>query len=72
MGAAWYLNGKFEKKQNTFDDVRDCIVGLIRMGVTTEDKIALLSRSAGGLVAGYAINNFNISVVVSQVLLLWQ
>lgn len=38
------------------------------MNISTKGKVGLMTRSAGGLVAGYAINNpKNISVVVTQV-----
>lgn len=62
------MDGKYENKINTYLDTQDCIDGLINMNIASIGKVALMTRSAGGLVAGYAINHpKNISVVVTQV-----
>ncbi|RKO89705.1 hypothetical protein BDK51DRAFT_17965, partial [Blyttiomyces helicus] len=52
LGAQWYRQGKFERKWNTFSDVRDCLHGLVDMGLAARGRIAVKGRSAGGLVAG--------------------
>jgi oligopeptidase B len=55
QGASWYTNGKFESKNNTFLDVASCITHLVDVGLVDSGRIALLGRSAGGLVVGNAI-----------------
>ena len=68
MGAAWYKSGKYDNKMNTFHDTEQCIKALIDQGLALKGKIAIYSRGAGGLVAGYAINHFPfVDVVASQV-----
>ncbi|KAJ3081083.1 hypothetical protein HK102_002593, partial [Quaeritorhiza haematococci] len=57
LGTVWYLDGKYDKKENTFFDVRDCMRHLVEAGYTERGRIAVKARSAGGLVAGYVINN---------------
>ncbi|KAJ3040414.1 hypothetical protein HK097_002571, partial [Rhizophlyctis rosea] len=52
MGYDWYLSGKFEFKRNTFLDVKACMKALVDQGITERGRIAVLGRSAGGLVAG--------------------
>ena len=68
MGSKWYMDGKYENKLNTFKDTQDCIDELVSMKIAAFGKIALLTRSAGGLIAGYAINNLrSIAAIVTQV-----
>jgi oligopeptidase B len=76
MGRDWYKDGKYEKKSNTFIDTKDCIDFLIKMGYTESGRVGLIGRSAGGLVAGTAINEWgfmkgdlsrHVRVVISQV-----
>jgi len=68
LGAKWYLDGKYENKINTFRDTQDCIDGLISLNITSNGKVGLMTRSAGGLIAGYAINHpRNLAVIVTQV-----
>ncbi|MEM7325062.1 MAG: S9 family peptidase [Actinomycetota bacterium] len=56
MGRQWYLDGKFEKKQNTFTDVIAAARHLIETGWTTADQMILRGGSAGGLMAGAVVN----------------
>jgi oligopeptidase B len=56
MGRGWYVDGKFEKKQNTFTDVIAVARHLIDNGWTNADKLVLRGGSAGGLMAGAVIN----------------
>ena len=73
LGANWYTDGKYEKKENTFRDVEQCIHHLVDSGYAKPGKIAVKARSAGGLVAGNLINSFGdlagglVSVVITQV-----
>lgn len=56
MGRQWYLDGKFERKQNTFSDVIAAARYLIDEGLTTTDRLVLRGGSAGGLMAGAVMN----------------
>ncbi len=56
MGRQWYLNGKFEKKQNTFTDVISAARHLIDGGWSSADQLILRGGSAGGLMAGAVVN----------------
>ncbi len=55
MGRAWYENGKMLKKRNTFTDFIACAEHLISSGYTTTPKLAIMGRSAGGLLVGAAL-----------------
>ncbi len=56
MGRQWYLDGKFDKKQNTFGDVIAVAQHLIATGWTAADRLVLRGGSAGGLMAGAVVN----------------
>ncbi|POB12740.1 S9 family peptidase [Halobacteriovorax sp. DA5] len=56
MGRAWYENGKFLKKQNTFKDFYSCVKYLINEGYTAKGKIGIMGGSAGGMLVGATIN----------------
>jgi len=56
MGRQWYLDGKYEEKKNTFDDVVTCAHHLIDNGWTEPAKLAVRGGSAGGLTVGAVIN----------------
>ena len=56
QGYAWYLDGKLEKKQNTFNDFEDCVRYLIDQGFSSAGKIAIEGGSAGGLLVGAVMN----------------
>jgi oligopeptidase B len=57
MGRGWYEDeGKYLTKQNTFLDFTDCAAHLIDTGLTSADRLAIVGRSAGGLLIGAAVN----------------
>ncbi len=56
MGRAWYENGKFLHKKNTFTDFIACAEHLIAEGYTSADRLAISGRSAGGLLMGAVTN----------------
>src|SRR5687768_8818570 len=49
MGRAWYDDGKMLKKKNSFTDFIACAEHLIKEGYTSNQKLAILGGSAGGL-----------------------
>ncbi|PKN94598.1 MAG: oligopeptidase B [Chloroflexi bacterium HGW-Chloroflexi-6] len=55
MGRAWYENGKMLNKRNTFTDFIACAEHLIGEGYTSTPKLAIMGRSAGGLLVGAAM-----------------
>ena len=52
LGRGWYLDGKLEHKQHTFDDQIAVADGLARDGLVDPDRIATRGLSAGGLLQG--------------------
>lgn len=55
----WYeKGGKYLTKMNTFIDFADCAKYLISQGVTESNKLAIIGRSAGGLLIGAVINMY--------------
>jgi len=57
LGQQWYLDGKLEKRENTFNDFVDVAKGLIGQGWTSAGKIAIAGRSAGGELMGAVVNS---------------
>ena len=55
-GRQWYLDGKLEKKTNTFTDFVAAAEALIERGYTAEKRIVSYGGSAGGLLVGAAVN----------------
>ncbi|MEO0549231.1 MAG: S9 family peptidase [Pseudomonadota bacterium] len=55
-GYQWYLDGKLEKKENTFNDYVDAGRHLIAGGYTREGHIVGMGGSAGGLLMGAVVN----------------
>ncbi len=55
MGRDWYENGKMLNKRNTFTDFIACAEHLIAEGYTSTPKLAIMGRSAGGLLVGAAM-----------------
>ena len=55
-GRRWKLDGKLEKKMNTFTDFIACAEHLIKAGYTQADRLAIEGRSAGGLLMGAVMN----------------
>jgi oligopeptidase B len=56
MGRGWYEDGKFLHKANTFTDFIACAERLVKLGLTTPDRLAIRGRSAGGLLIGAVLN----------------
>ncbi|MFZ5746410.1 MAG: S9 family peptidase [Pseudomonadota bacterium] len=57
LGQQWYLDGKLEKRTNTFNDFVDVAKGLIDLGYTSAGQIAIAGRSAGGELMGAVVNS---------------
>ena len=57
MGRGWYLDGKLDRKKNTFHDFNACANHLIEEGITSQDQLAIIGGSAGGLVVGNFLNS---------------
>ena len=55
-GYQWYLDGKLEKKTNTFNDFVDAGRALADLGWTSKGRIVAHGGSAGGLLVGAAMN----------------
>ncbi len=55
-GWRWYLDGKREKKLNTFTDFVACARALIDAGYTAEARIVAHGGSAGGMLMGAVAN----------------
>ncbi|MBC6403236.1 MAG: S9 family peptidase [Hyphomonadaceae bacterium] len=55
-GYQWYLDGKLETKINTFNDFVDAGYALCDSGYTSKGRIVACGGSAGGLLAGAALN----------------
>nr|WP_206741019.1 S9 family peptidase [Hyphomonas pacifica] len=55
-GYQWYLDGKLEKKTNTFKDFVAAGHYLVNQGYTSEGKIVAQGGSAGGLLMGAVAN----------------
>ncbi|GGE31380.1 peptidase S9 [Marinicauda pacifica] len=55
-GYGWYLDGKLDNKQNTFNDYVDAGRALVEQGYTSEGRVVAYGGSAGGLLVGVAIN----------------
>ncbi|GAA3903303.1 S9 family peptidase [Sphingomonas limnosediminicola] len=56
LGHQWFLDGKLEKRTNTFNDFVDVAMGLIADGFTKAGNIAINGRSAGGELVGAVVN----------------
>jgi oligopeptidase B len=56
MGRQWYEDGKFLNKKNTFTDFITCARHLIDEGYTSRERLAIMGRSAGGLLIGAVLN----------------
>jgi oligopeptidase B len=55
-GWHWYLDGKREKKPNTFTDFVACAQALIDQGYTSRGRIVAHGGSAGGMLMGAVAN----------------
>lgn len=59
MGRSWYEDhGKYLTKRNTFNDFADCAAHLSKVGITAPDRLAIVGRSAGGLLVGAVTNEY--------------
>lgn len=56
FGRAWYRNGKLHHKMNTFTDFVAAAEALIAGGYTHPTRLAIMGRSAGGLLMGAVTN----------------
>ena len=56
LGYGWYLDGKAEKRWNTFHDFSDAATGLIAAGFVSPGRIAIQGGSAGGELMGVVAN----------------
>ena len=56
LGYQWYLDGKLEKRTNTFNDFVDCGRALVEKGFTSKGNIAIAGGSAGGELMGAVMN----------------
>ncbi|MFT3967932.1 MAG: S9 family peptidase, partial [Sphingobium sp.] len=57
LGQQWYLDGKLDKRTNTFNDFVDVARGLIERGYTAKGRISISGGSAGGELMGAVINS---------------
>ncbi len=55
-GYGWYLDGKLDKKPNTFADFNAAGEHLVALGLTTKGRIAAHGGSAGGMLMGAVAN----------------
>lgn len=55
MGYQWYLDGKLEKRTNTFNDFVDVAKYLVEENYTQAGNISISGRSAGGELMGAAV-----------------
>ena len=56
LGHGWYLDGKLEKRTNTFNDFVDVARGLVELGYAKSGRIAAQGGSAGGELMGAVVN----------------
>ena len=57
LGQQWYLDGKLEKRTNSFNDFVDVARALVADGWTQAGRIAIAGRSAGGELMGAVVNS---------------
>jgi len=55
-GYQWYLDGKLDKKMNTFTDFVAAAEDLVARGYTSRGRIVSYGGSAGGLLVGASVN----------------
>ena len=56
LGYQWYLDGKLDRRTNTFNDFADAARGLIAQNYTGAGNIAIQGGSAGGELMGAVVN----------------
>ena len=57
LGQQWYLDGKLDKRSNTFNDFVDVAKQLIERGYTAKGRVSISGGSAGGELMGAVINS---------------
>jgi oligopeptidase B len=57
LGYDWFLQGKLDKRTNTFNDFVDAAKGLVAAGFAKPGNIAIEGRSAGGELMGAVANS---------------
>ncbi len=57
LGYGWFLDGKLEKRTNTFNDFVDSANGLVEAGFARPGRIAIQGGSAGGKLMGVVANS---------------
>src|SRR5919106_1036644 len=57
MGYQWYLDGKLDRRTNSFNDFVDAARGLIARNYTRAGNIAIQGGSAGGELMGAVVNS---------------
>jgi oligopeptidase B len=57
LGHGWFLEGKLDKRTNTFNDFVDAAKGLVAERFTSPGRIAIQGGSAGGELMGAVINS---------------
>lgn len=55
LGYQWYLDGKLDKRQNTFNDFVDVAKYLVKENYTSKGNISIAGGSAGGELVGAAV-----------------
>ena len=55
-GRQWYLDGKLDKKMNTFTDFNRAAETLVEKGYAAKKRIVIYGGSAGGLLVGACVN----------------
>jgi oligopeptidase B len=56
LGKPWHEDGRLLKKKNTFADFIACAEKLIAEKYTSPSRLAIMGRSAGGLLMGAVVN----------------
>ncbi len=56
LGKLWHEDGRMLKKKNTFTDFIACAEHLIANQYTSSERLAIMGRSAGGLLMGAVAN----------------
>jgi oligopeptidase B len=56
LGYGWFLDGKLDKRWNSFNDFVDAARGLVNAGFSSPGRIAIQGGSAGGELMGVVAN----------------
>ena len=54
-GEEWHFAGRRDNKQNVFDDFHSAADWLVKMGLTSRERLAIAGGSNGGLLTGAAL-----------------